>query len=184
MANKFQKIIYVVSAFAPAIILFDIVWWYQTVFRDVTTKTNIPTVPQIPIAAVAIVSIILLSISFHYGRGHLKVSSIKVDSFSPNDMWVIVYIVTYILPLASTVFKDFNLEILAGIIIALLIITILADIKLPNPLLMLARYHFYTVGINDASSDYVLISRRKLVGPGSIHYVKQYFGFILIDAEK
>ncbi len=179
MANKLQKIIYVLSSFSPVLITFDIVWWWQGGHKLQTVN-----ITQILILGIAVAAIIALFISFRFARGALAIETVQLNGFVSTDMWVLAYIGTYILPFGSLLISDFHIKILAVIILILLIVVSIANIKLPNPLLMMKGYHFFNVGVEGAASDYVFISRRKLQGPDNVHYVKQLFNFILIDAEQ
>jgi hypothetical protein len=179
MANRLQKVIYVVSSFSPVIITFDVVWWWQNGHDIYNVNLG-----QILLLLVAISAITALFIGFNYARGALEIETVHLNELASLDMWVVAYIGTYILPFGSLVINDFHIGILGLIILFLLVTVSVTNIKLPNPLLMIKGYHFFSVGIEGAASEYILISHRKLQGPSNVSYIKQLFNFILIDAEK
>lgn len=98
------------------------------------------------------------------------------------DNRVVAYIISYMLPLASILIKDFNLYISLVIVGAIVLIAPFVNTAVPNPLLMLQGYHFYEVETENGAT-YVLISKRKLRSNGDVKRVKRVFEFLLLDEE-
>ena len=131
MGNKFQKLLYNLSAAAPVCFVFSIVWLIQK-------KTW-----QLPVVCVAIaIAIILLFYkSFEYGLKNLSPIPIRTADISPNDNWIVIYILTYLLPFASIVIDDFNLIVCSAIALLIAIVAPFINSAIPNPLLFIKKYH-------------------------------------------
>lgn len=171
MANKLQKVIYNLSVAAPLLLAFSFVWIFQK-------KTC--TVPIICIA-IAIILIICLLQSFSYGRKHFAPITIRTSEISPNDGWIVVYIISYILPFTSLVIDEVNVLIfgLVGLVIALG--SAFSNSPIPNPILFCLKYHFYSVSAENGVAGYILISRRKLRKKQDLKKVNRVFEFLLLD---
>ena len=86
MGNKFQKLLYNLSAASLICFVFSIVWLIQK-------KTW-----QLPVvcATIGIAVILLFYKSFEYGPKNLSPIPIRTADISPNDSWIVIYILTYI----------------------------------------------------------------------------------------
>ena len=174
MANELQKILYNLSVAAPLLIVFSFVWIFQK-------KTWV--VPIICIF-IAIILIVCLLLSFSYGRKHFAPITIRTSDIAPNDGWIVVYIITYILPFTSLVIDDVNVLVfgLVGLVIALG--AAFANTPIPNPILFCRKYHFYSVSAENGVTGYILISRRKLRKKQDLKNVNRVFEFLLLDTEE
>lgn len=174
MGNKFQKLLYNLSAAAPVCFVFSIVWLIQK-------KTW-----QLPVVCVAIaIAIILLFYkSFEYGLKNLSPIPIRTADISPNDNWIVIYILTYLLPFASIVIDDFNLIVCSAIALLIAIVAPFINSAIPNPLLFIKKYHFYQVGGEHGISGYILITRKKYRSKQELKTVNRMFDFLLLDAER
>lgn len=179
MTNRFQKLIYTIAAFSPVIIIFVFCWWWQT-------GRNLHSIALGQILAIAIstISILAFFISFKYARRTLHIVTVRIVSLEDFDRSVFSYVFTYIAPFATFAIPSYHLKFILGLVAIVLCLVFLLKINFPNPLLIFFGYHFWNVGVNDAASGYILISKRKLQGPKNVHLVKQYFNSILIDAER
>lgn len=173
MANRLQKFIYNTSAAAPIFASFGVVWYMQQ-------KTWL--VPLI-CGAICILLTIAFAISFSYGIKHLECISIRTSDITPNDGWLIVYILTYLLPFASMVIDDFDLLVLGIMAIITALLSPWVNSAIPNPFLFLKHYHFYQVNSEHGISGYVLISKRILRKSQDLKLVNRMFDFLLLDSE-
>lgn len=174
MANELQKVLYNLSVAAPLLIVFSFVWLFQK---------RTWTVPIICIF-IAIILIVCLLRSFSYGRKHFAPITIRTSEIAPNDGWIVVYIITYILPFTSLVIDDVNVLVfgLVGLVIALG--AAFANTPIPNPILFCLKYHFYSVSAENGVTGYILISRRKLRKKQDLKNVNRVFEFLLLDTEE
>lgn len=173
MANNLQKFIYNLSAVSPLCFTFAILWYIQK-------QTLI-----IPAFCVCLGAVLILCFarSFLYAKKHVAPIVIRVTDLSPKDGWMVAYIISYMLPLASMAIDDFDV-IICGIVAAVLIIIIpFVNSATPNPLLFLRRYHFYEISAENGVSGYLLICKRNLRNANHITTVKRVFEFLLIDSE-
>ncbi len=116
----------------------------------------------------ALLMLMVASVVFSfYGVAFVKIClkkleriPIAIDSISSNDGWVIAVIVTYALPLASFVFEGSNLYISGALLVAAGLFLATCNNIYPNPLLVLAGYHFYKVTNIDGGGEICLLSKR------------------------
>lgn len=172
MANIFQKFIFSISTAAPVLIVAGAVLWIQT-------KNDIK-LPIIFIALGIIISIYNL-LFIKLCRKKIAVTPITVLEITPNDTWSIIYCLTYLLPFANVVIKDFNIYISIAIAIIIALLLSLSNIALPNPLLLFLGFHFYKVMDESGTCDCFLISRKKSATPKSIKLVHRVFNYFLIE---
>lgn len=171
MANMFQKIIYYFSAISPIGIVFSLVWVIQK-------KT------YLVLAIVMIFSlffILLFVISFEYGKKRLAPISIRVTDVSANDIWILGYILSYLLPLVSIIIEECNFTVLAIVASMLGCVIPFMNSAMPHPLLYIKKYHFYQLATENGISSYVLISKRKIRNKKEIKAVGRMFDFLLIE---
>lgn len=174
MANIIQRFIYNLSAAAPLSYILALVWYFQK---------GTPTVPIVCIC-IGTVLVICFKLSFSYGKKHIAPIAIRANDISPNDGWVVAYVVSYLLPFASIAVKDFDIAICGLIAAILIIIAPYINTAIPNPLLFCMRYHFYQVIAENGISGYVLISKRKLRKAKDLKTVRRVFEFLLLDSER
>lgn len=105
MSNFLQKWLYNLSAGAPLLIVFAVVWYYEK-------KTWI--IPGICICA-AILLTVLMGIAFVYCRRNLPPITINVTDVAPHDAWIVAYIFSYLFPFISMILDDCNLLLFVAI---------------------------------------------------------------------
>ena len=171
MPNILQKALYNVSAAAPLLIMFSIVWWLQGYSGKIS----------LVLVLIAIVLIVIFLCSFHFSKQKLPPVGIRIDEFSPHDNWIAAYIISYIMPFASMVIKEINLYMSVMVAIAIIAIAPFVNSVLPNPILFFCGYHFFLLKAEHGASDMLLISKRKLRSKKEIKYVQRVFEFLLID---
>lgn len=174
MPNFLQKLIYNLSTVVPLLFIFSIVWLFQK------RTFYIPIIA----AVLGIVIISMFEVSFAYGKKNLPLIDINVTNISPYDGWLVVYIITYMLPFASVILKDFNVIVCAFIAAVLAFVTPFVNTAIPNPLLFIKGYHFYKIESQNGISEYVLISKKKIRSSSDIRLVKRIFEFLLFDSKE
>jgi len=174
MANKVQRFIYNLSSAVPLAIVFALVWYQQY-------KTfHIPII----FVSIGLILIVLLYLSFSYGKQHVAPISIRTTNISPKDGWVVAYIIAYLMPFASIAFKNFDLKVSAIIALVLILILPFANSSIPNPLLFIRGYHFYSISTENGISNYILISKRSLRNSNHLKSVRRIFEYLLLDTER
>lgn len=153
-------------------------------FSAVWLLKNKSWIVPIVCCSIAFVLAIIMVLSFLYGRKNLATIEIRAEKITPNDKWIFIYIVSYMVPIVSLFINNKSVLILgitAGIVITVLFAYVIDAI--PNPILLLLRYHFYKVETENGISDYVVVSRRKLRKKESLTTIKRVFEYFFIDAE-
>ncbi len=174
MPNVLQRIIYNLSIISPLLIMTSIVWIIQN---------NTYCIP-IVLMLTSITIIIIFKISFRYVLKHMASIKINANELSPYDEKAFAYLPTYLLPFANIATKEFNLNVL--FVISLLIICgmIFCNTAFPNPVLMLGKYHFYQVSMENGVSSYLLITKQRIRNKKQIKTVYRMMEFLLIDSEE
>lgn len=106
---------------------------------------------------------------------------IRVTEVSANDIWILGYIISYLMPLVSIIIDEWNFVILAIIAILIGIVIPFMNSAMPHPLLAIKKYHFYELATENGISSYVLISKRKIRNKKEIKVVGRLFEFLLIE---
>lgn len=171
MANTIQKLIYFFSAVTPACITFSIVWIIQG--RGIMF-------PAI-LVSVSIIICILFIASFRYGYKNIASMAIRVTDVSTDDLWILGYGISYLLPLANMAIDEWNLFILIGISLIIGVTIPFVNSAFPHPLLFFRGYHFYNIATENGISSYILISKKKIRNKKDIKTVGRIFEFLLIE---
>jgi len=174
MGNLFQRFIYNVSVLAPLALIIAIVWYQQY------CTIIIPAI----LLGVCIIFSFAVYFSFRYAKVHSEKIRINVTDIKPKDGWITVYVITYLIPFASIVLRDFNVVITGVLATLITVIMSFANTPIPNPLLFICGCHFYTVDAENGISDFIFISKRNLRNKNSIKSVKRLFEYLLLDIEE
>ncbi len=171
MANRVQRIILNTSSLSPILWVFGVIWLTQN-------KTYI-----VPIICF-VVGICFVALSFvFFFKGKKKISNvvINITDIENQDKWVLVFLVTYCIPLVTLIIKDINFIALFILAVIILLGMLLTNIVLPNPFLFLMGYHTYKVTSETGVSNYLLLSKRTIRNKKQIKCVKRMFEYYLID---
>lgn len=170
MANRLQKLLYFLSSESPVLIFIAILWYVQKKEWQVS----------IILVIQAIVIDILFVISFNYGRRKIPVIPVMATEIANAEGPLIGYVLSYLLPFGTMTLEDYYLPILVVAIFILELVLTFTDFMSPHPLLFIAGYHFYKIGIEGASKEYYLASKKTLRKPGDVTVVQRVFEFLLI----
>lgn len=171
MANTIQKLIYYFSAVAPVCITFSLVWIMQ----------GKGIVLPVILVLTSLIVVVLFSVAFIYGYKNIAPTTIRVTDISTDDLRLLGYIFSYLLPLANMVIDEWNLFILAGISLTIGVVIPFINCAVPHPLLFFRGYHFYKLTTENGISSYILISKKKIRNKKEIKLVGRIFEFLLIE---
>lgn len=170
MANRFQKFIYYLSAEAPILFIFDIVWLIQK-------KTwKVP----VTLFVIAVILIIIFSAFFKKAKSSLSILDVEGSEFRCIDGWLIAYVTTYLLPFTSLVLGDVCWVVLGILLLVVMVFLVFSDHVTPHPLLLCKGYHFYELKVEGLASDYKVISKKQIRDAKDIKKVSRVFEFLLI----
>lgn len=181
MANRFQKLLYYLSAEAPILLIFAITWFIEksSWTRPFIISWKVPLF----LTTVSVLLIALFINSFDYACKNLQKISINCKSFTSGDGWIVAYITSYLLPLSSLQFGKRVWLVLSLILVILLIALSFTDYVTPHPVLYLKRFHFYVINVEEAADGYYLITKKKIHKASDVKKVSQLFEFLLIQKE-
>ena len=174
MPNSLQQFIYNISALAPLLLLFAIVWFFQE---------NTWEEPAVILGIVVLLTV-LMKVAFDYGRSKLPPITIAVTDISTHDKWGTTYIISFCFPFVSMALSDYNFVLLFGIsAIFIIIILFTKPTTLNIWLILIYRFHFYHISAENGVSGYLLISKRKIRNVKEVKKVRRVFEFLLEDVE-
>ena len=151
MANSLQKFIYNISSVAPIGITFSIVWYAE----DANIKWSLI------LALVSLILIVYEAIFIKIGKRRFSVLKQSFESVENNDIWVLVYILTYIVPFSGLVWEEINWTILSIVAFFIPIILTLANFSIPNPIMFFTGYHYYKAKTQNGVQVFTIISKKK-----------------------
>lgn len=130
---------------------------------------------------ITILSALFAYVLIYLANRFLPPIPVKISAISPNDTFY-GYLFTYGIPLIVLVFNLDN--IVSLVIIVFVIVTLfLSNSSIPNPILRLLGFHFYTVDLNNGLSGYTLITKQQLINLSQVKTVFEASEFLLLDGE-
>lgn len=149
MINEFQRLLYKISCIAPICIILGLLLYMQDVsilFCSILTMIGIIS---------CIYSIIFVKLC----EKNLPTLMITADSITQDDGVVIMYVITYLVPIVGVIWKDNQIIwMLIGAVLILMLI------KINNlsfcPVLLLVGYHCFKISLS-TGTECVLVSKRK-----------------------
>lgn len=178
MANRFQKLIYYLSAEAPILIVFAVIWLIEksTWTRPVSISWKVPIV----LIGFSALFIVFFNCSFRSAMNNLQIIQVTGTKYTNGDSWIIAYVISYLLSLTSFKFGEYVKPVVGIVIAILLLLLTFTNYITPHPLLYLKGYRFYVLDVEDAASGYYLISKRKISNASEVKKVSRIFDFLLV----
>ena len=178
MANRFQKIIYYLSAGAPVLIVFAIVW----LIEKSTWTDPIVICWKVPIVLlfISIILMILFALLFDKAKTSLSIVDVHGSEYKCVDGWNAGYIITFLLPFASFALGDVVWIVVTIVVLFLLAVLVFSDHITPHPLLFFCGYHFYELKVEGLASNYIVISKKQIRNVKDFKKVSRVFEFLLI----
>lgn len=150
MANKLQKFIYNLSAVAPMGIVFSALLYAEK------GKSLLCLVG----GCVSLIIIIYEFVFIFLSKKRFPPIIQGFKDVSNNDKLVISYVITYLLPFSSLVVDSINWKLIFPICFVAALIMAFSNFTIPNPMLFLAGYHFYSAKTDNGAQSIVIISKR------------------------
>ena len=182
MANRFQKFIYYLSAEAPALIVFALVWLIKKSSWELN-QIRIDWIVPLILVACAVLLAVVFDKFFNKAKKELSVMDISGSEYKCIDGWLVAYVVSYLFPFISLTLDDVIWSILAIVLVIMMCILVFTDYVTPHPLLFFKGYHFYELKVDGFASDYKLISKKQIRSVMDIRKVSRVFEFLLIRME-
>jgi hypothetical protein len=169
MLRFLPKLFLVATAFAPVMVTFSAVFWFENK-RDLAAIL----LGAAALAVIVCVTIIKLSAS------QLASNPVIIKSIKPADKEIVGFVLAYLLPLArGSQFNGVPMFIVLGVFF---LVVMTSNAYHTNPLLGLIGYHFYEATIEDVG--YTLLSRRNLHNTKAIKVVVSLTDYMLLDVTK
>jgi len=166
MLRFLPKLLLVSTAFAPVMVTFAVVFWFEG-DRDFA----LGLMGGAALAVLACVSVIKLAAS------QLAKNPVAIKTIKPADKEIVGFVLAYLLPLArGSQFDGVPMFVVLGVFF---LVVMTSNAYHTNPLLGLIGYHFYDVTIEDVG--YTLLSRRNLHNTRAIKTVVSLTDYMLLD---
>jgi len=166
MLKILPKLLLAATAFAPVILTYSIVYFFEEHYR-------------FAFALFGVAAVLLASCLFVIWQSTLSMtpSSVAIKSIKPADKEIVGFIIAYLLPLArGQGFSELHIFI-ALLVFFMVVMT--SNAYHTNPLLSLMGYHFYEVVIEEVG--YILISRRNIHNIKAVQQVITLTDYMLYD---
>lgn len=177
MANKFQKLVYYLSAVSPVLIVFSFLLFFEK--SEWTEPRRVYWIVPSILLVVAVLLICAFNWFFKRCVTGLSIINVEGTSFKCIDGWLFVYVVTYLLPLSYIALGDVIWIVLFVVIVLLTIVFVFSDYVTPHPILFFKGFHFYELKVG-GFADYIVISKKQIRNVKSIVKVSRVFEFLLI----
>ena len=110
---------------------------------------------------------------------HLAQNPVSIKSVKPADKESVAFMIAYIVPLARG--SSFDFWPMSIALLVFFVVVMNSNAYLTNPLLGIARYHFYDIGVGDMA--YVLISRKQIRNPRSVKRAVNLTDYMMLDID-
>ncbi len=174
MINRLQKCLWILSIGAPILIAFSITWVIK----------GKPYLTSLIALVIATLLIIVALIVFRIIKKTLAILPFRAKKITQNDMYVIKYAISYIVPFASIAFNKYNPYVFLGVAFIIFIIMLIANTPTANPLLFFVGYHFYDVEGENGIGNYLVISNRAIRNRDELKIVVRITEYLLLDVSE
>jgi hypothetical protein len=169
MLNFLPKLLLVATAFAPVMVTFAVVLWFEG-RKELAGG----------LFAGAVVAVIVCVSVITCAAKKLSANPVTIKEIKPADKEIVGFVIAYLLPLARG--SQFDGVPMFVVLIVFFLVVMTSNAYHTNPLLGLIGYHFYEVKIDDVG--YTLLSRRNLHNTRSIKTVVNLTDYMLLDVTK
>ena len=170
MFSNFIKILFVITAYSPILLIY----WVVGVYNSKCYLTNI-FIPPIFLGLIFLCWYIL-----KLAKTKLTVNGIQLKSLKPADNNFMPLILSYFLPCIELYKKDF-IFICIWIVLLLLIILISKNSYHYNPILkFIFGYRYYEVQTTK-DITYTLLTQKKLINKNQINQFSQLTDYLILD---
>lgn len=189
MFSKLIKLIFVITAYAPILLI----WWLVNVsnilrddnsisfidffnfkFVDLFNKLNLI---YLFLFLVVICWYILFLAKIKLTRNNIELKSIKSSDLNMN-----VLIFSYFLPCIEIYKKD-EIYIIGWLLVLLIIILINKGTYFYNPLIKIFGYRYYEIATKKEVT-YLMISKRKIINTNDIKIYSQLTDYVILNSSK
>lgn len=171
MPNKLQKVIWIVTGASPLLLTISVAHYFTYHNKWFVFGS----------AALIILSYSIFSKMLNNHLKLLPIQQIVVSGIRESDGRAYAAILTYLLPLASIVFKNYNLQMIIGVTVIAFLILLLTNVMTFNPFVLIKGYNYFEASATSGVQNYTIISKRKLKKNNSISEVIMLTDYFLID---
>lgn len=163
------KLLLVLTAFAPVMLTFAAVYWFDN-----------KKILALALISVAVLLVLTCTKVIKLSASQLATNPVTIKTIKPADKEIVGFVLAYLLPLArGSQFDGVPIFIVLGVF---LLVVMTSNAYHTNPLLGLIGYHFYEVTIDDVG--YTLLSKRNLHNTKAIKTVVSLTDYMLLDVTK
>lgn len=188
MFSKLFRLVFVVTAYSPILLI----WWIVGIFTFIGDdgKTQIHNVADITffdlknnywllisfILLLAFSGIVLYLAHTKLTRNHIEVKSIKSADFNMTTL-----LLSYFLPCVEFYKKD-TIFVVGWIVVLVIVILIIKNSYFYNPLMKLFGYRYYEIATK-REVTFTMISKRKLINSKDINSYTQLTDYVILNTD-
>lgn len=171
MPNRLQKSIWILTGASPILFILSVAYYFTYHNRWVVFIGT----------ALIIFAYMIFSKMIDNHLKFLPIQQIEVSGIAESDGRAYASIVTYLLPLVSLMFKDYNFEVSIGVAFISFFILLSTNSTTFNPFILAKGYHYFQASATSGVQNYTIISKRKLKKNSSLTDVKMFTDYFLFD---
>jgi hypothetical protein len=189
MLSKLFKLLFVITAYAPILLI----CWIISVFTFVGSDKQIHThdfseismenlTNKYYLVVIFVLLIILCRYILHLANAKLTRSVIEVKSIRNTDLNMNSIIFSYFLPFVELYKKDI-ISIVFWVFFLLFMIFVNNGTHFSNPLMKLFGFKYFEISTNNGVT-YTIISKRRLINKNDIETYSQLTDYVIFDSTK
>ena len=187
MFSKLIKLIFVVTAYAPILLI----WWVVSVYNTLKAGEEIIIIDffnfkiaelfnRLNLIFLFLVLIFICWYILFLAKTKLTKNNIELKSIKSSDLNMNVLIFSYFLPCIE-IFKKDDIYLIGWILALFIIIIINKGTYFYNPLLKIFGYSYYEIATKKEVT-YLMISKRKLINTSDINAYSQLTDYVILNA--
>lgn len=187
MFSKLIKLLFVITAYAPVIIIYWIVSVYSVLkdgksitFIDLSSFKFVDLFERLNLVYLFLFLFLICYYILFLAKTKLTRNNIELKSIKSSDLNMNTLIFSYFLPCIEIYKKD-EIYIIGWILILFIIILINKETYFYNPLMKIFGYRYYEVATKKEVT-YLMISKQKLINTNDIKAYSQLTDYVILNS--
>ena len=187
MFSKFLKLTFVITAYAPVIL----VWWFASIYSIMNSGGTIGFINfaefkfsdlfnRLNLIFIFIFLILICRYILHLATRKLTQNRIEIKSIKSSDLNMNILIFSYFLPCVEIYKKD-DVYLISWILALCIIVYNNKGTYFHNPLMKFFGYSYYEI-VTKKEVTYLMISKNKLKNTTEIKVSTQLTDFVLLNS--
>jgi hypothetical protein len=189
MFSKLIKLIFVITAYAPILLI----WWLVNVsnvlrddnsiaFIDFSNFKFVDLFNRLNLIYLFLFLVVICWYILFLAKIKLTRNNIELKSIKSSDLNMNVLIFSYFLPCIEIYKKD-EIYIIGWLLVLLIIILINKGTYFYNPLIKIFGYRYYEIATKKEVT-YLMISKQKIINTNDIKVYSQLTDYVILNSSK